>query len=242
MANPTYAFTFDASRHDAGSKSIFGLSLPPNGGVDDGERLIAYLSAHPKTAEFISTKIVRRFVSDDPPTSLVARVVETFTKTAGNIRDVMDTVLQSSEFWAAAGTKTKSPLEYAVSAIRAAGGEISGDTGVSDFTRRAGMELYGCKPPTGYSNDSRAWINVSAQVARFDFAIKLAANQIAGVRVPADATSREAVLREFESDVLGRSISASTSTAINQLSIAAAVPIELRTRALLLSSADFQVK
>ena len=47
------------------------------------------LARHPSTAKFIATKLVRYFVADNPPPSLVDRVAATFTKTDGDIRETL---------------------------------------------------------------------------------------------------------------------------------------------------------
>ena len=44
------------------------------GGIDDGERVLDIVAAHPSTARHIATKLARRFVSDEPPAALVDRV------------------------------------------------------------------------------------------------------------------------------------------------------------------------
>ena len=40
-----------------------------------------------------------RFVADEPPASLVDRMAQTFLKTDGDLRAVMETMLNSKEFW-----------------------------------------------------------------------------------------------------------------------------------------------
>ena len=61
-------------------------------------RVIEILANHPSTARFISTKLVRRFVSDNPPQSLVDKVAATYTKTDGDIREMLRTIFYSEEF------------------------------------------------------------------------------------------------------------------------------------------------
>ena len=87
----------------------------------DGLQVIDILARHPSTAQFISRKLAQRFVADDPPQALVDRMAATFTKTDGDLRAVMETLLLSREFlsegaWQA---KMKSPLEMVVSSLRA---------------------------------------------------------------------------------------------------------------------------
>ena len=59
----------------------------------DGEEVIDILARHPSTARFISTKLVRKFVSDDPPPDLVRHVSDVFMKTDGDIREMMTVII-----------------------------------------------------------------------------------------------------------------------------------------------------
>src|SRR5260370_19394381 len=92
-------FEFDAKMHDHGEKSVLGHKIKAGRGSEDGEEVLDILARHPSTAHFIATKLVRRFVSDDPPKSLVDRVAKTFLKTDGDLREVMRTILTSPEFY-----------------------------------------------------------------------------------------------------------------------------------------------
>ena len=70
--------------------------------------------------------IATRFVSDDPPESLVARMAAKFLSSDGDIREVLRTMLHSPEFWSpdAYRAKFKTPLEFVVSAVRASGANV----------------------------------------------------------------------------------------------------------------------
>ncbi|MGH8526402.1 MAG: DUF1800 domain-containing protein, partial [Gammaproteobacteria bacterium] len=70
---------FDASLHDDGEKRLLGQSIPAGGGAADLDRLVAIACRHRSTANHIAAKLVRRFVSEDVPASLVKRVAEVFT-------------------------------------------------------------------------------------------------------------------------------------------------------------------
>src|SRR5689334_11951705 len=109
--------------HDNGEKTVLGQKIPAGGGIKDGEMVIDILARSPKTARFISTKLVRRFVSDTPPQALVDRVAAVYARTDGDIREMMRTILTSPEFNSreAYRAKIKSPFELAVSAVRATG-------------------------------------------------------------------------------------------------------------------------
>jgi uncharacterized protein (DUF1800 family) len=69
---------------------------------EDGEEVLDILARHPSTAHYISLKLARRLVSDDPPASLVDRAATTFTRTDGDIAEVVRTIVTSREFFSRA--------------------------------------------------------------------------------------------------------------------------------------------
>jgi uncharacterized protein (DUF1800 family) len=120
------AFEFRDSLHAPGSKVVLEQTIPFSG-YTEGEAVLRILTDHPSTARFIATKLVRRFVSDDAPETLVTRVARVFTDTDGDIRAMVRTILMSDEFGAAKaiGSKVKSPFEMIVSAMRAVNANLA---------------------------------------------------------------------------------------------------------------------
>jgi uncharacterized protein (DUF1800 family) len=143
------------------------------------------LAKHPSTARFIATKLVRRFVSDTPPPALVDRAAARFKETDGDLREVMRTILTSTEFFAAEAyhAKVKTPFEFVVSAARATDAEIQDARMLVRQTAELGEPLYQCQPPTGYKDTADAWVNTGALVGRMNFGLALAANKLRGVVV-----------------------------------------------------------
>ncbi len=136
-------FFFNRNFHDDGEKVVLGTKIPSGGGMDDGEMVIKLLAKHASTAKFISTKLARKFVADNPPKSLVDKMAQTFQKTDGNIREVLLVMFKSPEFWAAENfrSKIKTPFEMTVSAVRAVGGETNGGTAVPQVDRTDGRAI-----------------------------------------------------------------------------------------------------
>ena len=122
-------FRFARGMHEPGPKTMLGHTIKENG-EKEGEQVLDILAGQPATARFISTKLAQRFVSDDPPASLVDRAARRFHDTHGNLREVVKTIVTSPEFFApeARNAKVKTPLEFVASALRSAGSGI-GDPG-----------------------------------------------------------------------------------------------------------------
>ena len=175
-------FRFRAALHDRGAKTVLGVRLA-GGGVEEGEQMIRFLARHPATAKHIARKLCTRLVADAPPRALVDRVAKRFLDTKGDLRATVQAVLDSPEFWSSRGAKVKSPFEYAVSAIRAAGATIDNPLPLARELRKMGEGLYLSQPPTGYPDQADAWTSTGATLARVDFAVALAHNRMPGIRV-----------------------------------------------------------
>jgi uncharacterized protein (DUF1800 family) len=177
-------FRFDERVHDVREKTVLGHKIKAGGGQSDGEQVLDILATQPSTATFISTKLVRRFVSDTPPPALVARAVGRFRDTGGDIREVMRTILTSPEFFSADAyrAKVKTPLEFVVSAVRATGTDVSDATPLGQAVRQLGMPLYMCQPPTGYADKAETWVNTGALLNRMNFALQLVSGRMRGVQ------------------------------------------------------------
>ena len=190
------SFRFAPRLHDNGEKIVLGVKIPAGGGERDGEKVLDIVAHHPSTAHFISTKLAQRFVADDPPAALVERMAQTFLKTDGDLRAVMQTMLESKEFWSegAYRSKMKSPLEVVVSAVRASNGNVDFATALVRQVAELGEPLYRKQEPTGYSNSSREWMNTAGLMARMNFALQLSGNKVPGVMVDKAANGADTAL------------------------------------------------
>jgi uncharacterized protein (DUF1800 family) len=177
-------FVFRPQMHDRGDKLVLDHKIS-NGGMQDGLKVIEILARHPSTARFISTKLVRRFVSDNPPQSLIDKVAATYTKTDGDIREMLRTLFFSDEFMSPEtyGDKMKTPLEYVVSSIRALDGDTAGDQQIARAMQQMGQPLYQYIAPTGFPDRTDQWMSDGALVARLNFAVSLTAGRLQDTRV-----------------------------------------------------------
>ena len=118
---------------------------------------------------------MRRFVSDTPPASARRSRGGAFRDTNGDLREVMRTILTSSEFLspAAYNAKVKTPFEFVVSALRTTDADVRDARPLVRTLQQLGMPLYQCQPPTGYKDTADAWVNTGALVARMNVALTL---------------------------------------------------------------------
>ncbi|RQO72260.1 DUF1800 domain-containing protein [Pedobacter sp. KBW06] len=178
-------FLFVPNRHDNEEKTVLGKHFPAGGGYEEGLTLLNMLARHPSTAQFISKKLATRFVNDNPAQTLVDKMAKTFTKTDGDIRQVMMTMVSSPEFWSPASLreKTKSPFELAISAARSLDADITQPYQLFNWINRMGQKMYYYQAPTGFPDRGQYWINTGALLNRMNFGLALAAQRIPGVKI-----------------------------------------------------------
>ena len=245
-------FVFKAEDHDDGAKQVFGLSFPAGGGREEGEKLFDYLSAHPATARFISRKLAKRFVADDPPESLVQSCAQTFLATGGEIGKVMTKLLTSPEFWAQLDQpKLKTPVEYVFSAVRALGGRVDSAVGATKYLARLGMQPYFCTPPTGYSSRGADWAS-PLYLHRMNFALELAAGRVPGItlgvkalvrRSGGDPAAAASVVSALNRALFAGGLSATTLAAASGVTVASkAVSVAEKAAGLVLAAPEMQVR
>ena len=176
-------FLFDPRRHEPGDKLLLGQKFY-YAGQEEGLRALYTLAHRPATAHFISKCLAMRFVSDDPPESLVDRLAAVFQSSDGDIREVLRTLFESPEFWSPETYKGKfkTPFEFVASAVRASGANVVAPDALVGTLANMGMQPYGMAVPTGYSMTNSTWENEGALLSRMNFATNLTQDKIAGVQ------------------------------------------------------------
>jgi uncharacterized protein (DUF1800 family) len=217
-------FVFDESRHEPGTKHVLGVEIKEKG-FAEGLEVLHLLATRPATAHFICRKLAVRFVSDNPPQSLVDRLSTVFLASNGNIGEVMRFLVQSPEFWSVTSyrAKIKTPEDFVVSAARAGGIDVQDPGVLVKAIGDLGQPLYGRQTPDGYSMLSDPWVNSGALLARMNFSLALAGNRLSkGVTVDwlsqlgAQALPPEQQERQIEDLLLHGQISENTRNLIVQ--------------------------
>lgn len=212
------SFYFNTRWHENGTKTVLGQKVD-EGGVKDGLKVIDILVAHPSTAKFIAKKLAVKFVSDTPSDALVGRVADAFTKSKGDIKTTLKALFEDKEFFAPENyrSKIKSPIELAVSSIRALGADTNGGAQILAMLNKLGEVPYGYQAPTGYPDTAEDWVNTGALLERLNYAIALSSNQIAGTKVDLkrfEAKEKTAILDKTIDFVLAGEISSNTRASL----------------------------
>ncbi len=131
---PLWSFRYKHGRHDEGQKILFEgtpweLVLPPRSGpesIQDGYDVLDHLASLPHTAEFVCSKLIQKFLRDDPKPRLVSKLRDRWLATDGDIREVLRALFLDPAFrWPALRwNKVRTPLEALVATVRGLDGQI----------------------------------------------------------------------------------------------------------------------
>lgn len=195
------AFHYEPLIHEEGDKVVLGRTIK-SGGLQEGREILRLLAHHPSTARFISFKLARRFIADNPPESVVEKAAATFTASGGDVAAVLRTIFTSPEFSAPEyyQNKIKKPVDMVISALRAVSAEIDlalegGLQSIDRTLNQMGERLGDHLAPDGYPEIGSAWVSTNTLYQRMSFALSLTSGQIPGVRPRLDAAA--ALLREM---------------------------------------------
>lgn len=151
-------FEFREEWHDTGEKLVLGHTIPAGGGKSDGDRVLEILIEHPSTGQYVCTKLVRRFIADEPPTIFIDACIATWQETNGDIRSILRTLLNHPEF-DNAPPKIRRPFELLIAILRATNAKYDGDADLITRLDKMGHRPFGWTTPDGYPDTTVAWAN-----------------------------------------------------------------------------------
>src|SRR6266496_2114568 len=168
-------FVYHDWAHDQGDKVVLGQKFQSDG-EDEGVRLLKFLANEHATMHHVSAKLCARFVADEPPDGCIDAAVAAWQQSRGDIRTVLRAIFTSPDFWSAQAvrSKVKTPFEFVVSAVRAAGVEPDDTPRLAQLVARLGEPLYQQPAPTGYAETEEHWVNSGALLARMNAAMMIA--------------------------------------------------------------------
>jgi uncharacterized protein (DUF1800 family) len=162
------AFTYRQSMHDAGPKLALGMYInPEQPEMKDGRDILDRLASHPRVAKYVCKKLIRRFISDAPPQSLIDSAAAIFRanwQQPNQIALTLRHILLSTAFINSWGRKNRRPFELMAAAMRSCGSNwtIKGisESRSNDFMSRlatTGHSPYDWAAPNGYPDVGVVW-------------------------------------------------------------------------------------
>src|SRR5690606_6339461 len=165
-------FRYYAAWHDSGPKFVLGSFIyPERPALQDGRDILDRLASHPRVAKFICRKLVRRFVSDEPPQQLVdsaARVFRDNWQAPDQIARTLRHILLPEEARHAWGRKMRRPCAALAAALRVPGCDWTStldEDRSNDLNWRlhpTGHQPYDWAAPHGSPDVATAWSGASS--------------------------------------------------------------------------------
>lgn len=185
----TGEFYYNPNWHDTGPKTVLSVDGYPNiprnqADMKDGKDVYDLLANHIGTARHLCTKLCRRFIADDPPSSVVEAAVAVWMqhrKSPDQIKRVMRVILTSSEFKTTWGKKVKRPFEAVAAYLRATNASFPIDlVDAEDANRGAfwnsflwqysqiGHKNFEWPTPTGHPDVADYWASTNGMLRRWN--------------------------------------------------------------------------
>jgi len=173
-------FVFNARLHEPGPQTILGKTYP-EGGVEQGQAVLADLARHPATAAHVAFKLARHFSADEPSPALVERLSRRFLDTDGDLKELAKALVEAPETWDEQRMKLKRPSEWLIATWRAIGGAPE-PRRVLDSHAYLGERFWRPSAPQGFADVQSAWLDGLSQ--RLDIANRIA-EQVSATLEPA---------------------------------------------------------
>jgi len=197
----TGQFVFRRFIHDYGQKTVLGKT-----GNLDGDDVLEILLARAETAEFVTAKLWREFVSPDPDEAEVKRIAARFRDSRYDIKVALQALLTSDAFYAAEnrGVLVKSPVDLVVGTLHQFGMRPGEPVPFAVAAAAMGQNLFAPPNVKGWPG-GEAWINTSTLLARKAFLDRLfraddAAGRTDATPMMADALAPKAISVADESE------------------------------------------
>lgn len=177
-------FYFEPSYHEPGPQTVLGVTYKQSG-IDQGMAVLDSLAAHPSTAQHIAYKLIKHFITDDPPSWAVNSLSREFRRSGGDLARVSKALLNLPIAWSAPFDRLIQPVQWQASMMRGLG--VSKETllkrevnnGVLTYVNEGGLTYWTASisqfpwarlTPDGYPDDNYYWMNPDSVRVRKDVA------------------------------------------------------------------------
>ena len=161
-ANIKGEFMFRKFQHDPAKKTVLGKT-----GYFDGDDVLDILLEEKQTAKFISQKVYKFFVNDEPDKDKVEWLADRFFKSDYDISRLMEDIFTSDWFYDSKniGSKIKSPVELLVGLQRMLPMKLENEQVILLLQRILGQMLFYPPNVAGWPG-GKTWIDSSTLMMR----------------------------------------------------------------------------
>ncbi len=150
--------------HDTGSKTILGQT-----GYFRGEDVLRIITSQPQAAKYITAKLWKFFVDDNPPADAINQLAGQFQTAKLEFKPVLRTIFTSDVFYSpqVVRNQVKSPTQWLVSSVRLLERPLPQPQMVNNMMRTLGQELFAPPNVKGWDG-GLAWITTNNLLARYN--------------------------------------------------------------------------
>ncbi|CAG9196890.1 conserved hypothetical protein [Paraburkholderia tropica] len=165
----TGRFVWRPAQHDDGVKTVLGHS-----GTFDGDAMLDILLGEPQTAQFVTAKLWREFISDTPDAAQLDNAAARFRASHYDISAALRTLLLAPAFWDERnrGVLVSSPVEFVVGTVRRFNVSYGETAPFARASAALGERLFYPPNVKGWPGGA-AWINSTTLLARKQFVEQL---------------------------------------------------------------------
>ena len=164
---------FVEALHEPGTKTILGKTYPQ--GARAFDLLLGDLVQNPACAKFVTTKLVRHFVTDEPPPALVDAVATRFRATGGDLQAVAQALFGNDMAWQSDHPpKFKRPEEFVLSAHRMLKLPMASVEQTVAAVQGMGQAVGRAPSPQGWPDRTEEWLSPDALLKRVQWAERFA--------------------------------------------------------------------
>jgi uncharacterized protein (DUF1800 family) len=174
--NATRAFKFKQAQNDPAPLTILGWTRPTTGNpFTHGVAFLQYLAMQPACAQFVCTKLARRFVADRPDPALVTAMVNAWMANDSQIAPVLKAMIAHPAFDASAAKKFRRPHDYITFGLRSLRASVNPSTNLNQIKKIGkqidgmGNKVFEWPAPNGYPDVEGAWLNTGGLLCRWNW-------------------------------------------------------------------------
>ncbi len=163
--------------HDTGTKTIFGRE-----GTFDGTTFLELVVAHPRAAEFITSKLWRFFAGDEPPPEVANALAASFRQAGCQFKPLLHEIFKSAAFYSPAVVRNqvKSPVQWLVGSVRVLERELPPPLVSSALIRNLGQDLFAPPNVKGWDG-GLSWITTNTLLTRYNEAAALVRGDVSSL-------------------------------------------------------------
>ncbi len=187
-------FRFRANFHDEGEKTVLGVS-----GKLTGDDVIDILLKKPETAEFVTRKIWRFFVSEQIDEAMVKKLSTRFFKSGYDIAALMHEIFSADFFYESRhiGCRIKSPVELMVGIRRILPMQMGNPDIQLQMQRVLGQVLFYPPNVAGWPG-GKDWIDGASLMYRMQIPRMVASREMPSIRAKEDDDMEMGMGRRYE--------------------------------------------